>query len=187
VNDKFNVSLRIDSPFEGGPVKFTGNGTLQYPKNVYWSVNTLLTKPEKKDLDYTVNGRIHFVFPSHTTTMFFDQTKENSSQLGLLWSQKLSDSMKFATKFTLDSNLKVDPVFEAAIESKVDSDNTVKSKAHFSTNKETNVTNLRLLMAYTSKVSKMCSITVGADINAFEFMGNKGGDGHSLGFEVKLK
>jgi len=187
VNDKVNVSVKVESPFQGGPLKFTGNGVLQIPKNVFWGINALLTKPDKKDLEYTINGRIHFVFPHHTTTMFFDETKEKSQQLGLLWTQKLSDSMKFGTKFTLDSNLKVDPVFEAAVESKVDSDTTVKSKASFSTNKDANYTNLRLAFAYTTKVSKLCSLTVGADINAFELMGNKGGEGHSLGFEVKLK
>jgi len=188
VNQNLNCSVKLESPMVvGGPLKANVAGVIQYPSNVYWGANAILTKPEKKDYEYTVNGRIHFVFPSHSTTMLFDETKSKTQQLSLLYTQKLSDSLKCSTKFTLDSDLKVDPVFEAVVENKIDGDSTLKSKIHFSTNKEQNFTNMRLAFGYSSKVSKLCTFTVGADLNAFELIGNKGGEGHSLGFEIKLK
>jgi len=187
VNDLVNLNVKLEfaSQVPSGNLNLIGNGVLQYPQDVFWGINTQFSRADgASSWQHILNGRIHFSFKSHTTTMFFDETKTKSQQLGLLWTQKLSDKTKFSSKITLDSDLKVDPTLEAAFENKIDNDTTTKSKVNFSLNKERN---FRLLFGYQTKVSKLCTLTIGADVNAFELIGNKGGEGHSLGFELKFK
>jgi len=46
---------------------------------------------------------------------------------------------------------------------------------------------LKFSFSHTSKLSSRTTCTIGADMNAREFLGMKGGDPISFGFEIKLK
>jgi len=196
VNDKVNLKFKVESPTTAGkPLNFLCDGVYQWSRNVFFGANALFTKHEKKQdeesaLDYNFNFKCHFGFPYSSTTLLFNKQKDDKKnqwdQLGLIWTQTLSDRVKFATKFTMDTNLNIDPTLEAAFEKRVDDDTLMKSKLHFSS-LSGDKKKFRLAFAYQTKVSKMCTLTVGADVNALELSGSKGGDGHSLGLEVKFK
>jgi len=125
VNSQVHVNARYDNNFDvTKPGKVTVGAVLQYPKDVHWGANAVVQKA--KDLEYTINGRIHFQFPTYSTTLFYEE-KDKQRQLGLLWTQKISDQLKFSAKMVIDQDPSKDPLFEAGFENK-DGDSVSKSK-----------------------------------------------------------
>jgi len=159
------------------------SGVVNYPKEVYWGLKGTFDFSQKKGLPLTnLNGRIHFESPN--TTIFFDNIFGKHQQLGLLWNQRISNTVRVASKYTTSTDLAQAPTLEAAIETDC-SCGTFKSKASVLQQQEK--PDLKLQFAYSSKFTDRATYTVGAGINASEFLGGSPSQGVSLGFEVNLK
>jgi len=188
-NSQVNLNWKINVPHDYTKPKadITSNAyaVVNYPHDIFWGVHGSTKKAVKAEssLETCLNARIHFI--STGTTIFFDQLLGgNPHQLGLLWNQKISDTVKVASKYTTSTDLNVAPTLDAVIEKKTDNGSVFKSKASVSKGKSE--VDLKLQFSYASKFSERVSYIFAADMNARQFLGVQG-EGVSLGFEVKLK
>jgi len=193
VNDNVNLNLKVNLPHDNekpkADITVHANAVLNYPKDILWGVYGTAKKPTKEGsvVETGLNGRIHF--NSSNTTIFFDRLVGSSvsHQLGLLWNQRVSNSVRVASKYTTSTLLSEAPTLEAVVEKKNEDGSIFKTKASVFKKEKVDHLDLKFLFSYTSKLSNHATYTLGADLNAREFFGPQGGDAVSVGFEVKLK
>jgi len=134
-----------------------------------------------------LNGRIHFA--NNNTTIFFDHVlgAKAAHQLGLLWTQRVSETTQVATKYTTTTDLNVAPTLEAVLEQKNENGSVFKAKSSIFRKDKSGDLDMKLGFSYSNKFSARATYTFGADLNARELFGAHGADGVGLGFEIKLK
>jgi hypothetical protein len=185
-NEFCNVKATAAIPLYTSAAKTVNvDAVAQWPQRVFWGVNGLYTHASvgTEAVSPSWNARVQTVADDYTVALLLENKK--SSELTLSWFQKLSNSVKFATTFALSLDATVDPSCTAVGEYKVDAASTVRARLRVSKPKEN--TNLRLGLALTQVLSAHATATIGADVNASNILGLKGGEEHSLGFELKLK
>jgi len=184
-NEQVNLRLKMvasrDEEKKKTETVYKCSGVVNYPKEVYWGLKGTFDFSQKKGLPLTnLNGKIHFDSPN--TTIFFDNILNKHQQLGLLWSQKISNTVRVVSKYTTSTDLATAPTLETVIETDCEH-GTFKSKASVLQQEKPD---LKLQFAYSSNFTDRASYTLGAALNASELLGGAS-HGVSLGFEVNLK
>jgi len=188
VNDQVNLNLKLDVPYdEKDQITLTGSGALT-TDSLLWALHGSVKKPApgKSNYDPQLNARIHFV--KNCTTISFDNIigTKDIFKLSLLWSQKLSETLKVATRYCATTDPDVAPVIETVIEKKGENGSIFKSKSSLLKKEKADNLDLTFQFSYTNKFSSRVTYTLGADLSARELL-HAHGNGVSLGFEVKLK
>lgn len=191
-NEQVNVNLKVEIPHDTSndknKVSLRALGVVNYPKDTLWGVDATIARPiGSSEYTPTVNGRINFL--GSNTILFFENllaSQNKPHSLGLLWTQRLSDNVKVATKYTATTDLTAVPTLEAVIETKGTDGSVLKTKATVA-KKDKSEQDLKFGLSYTQKLSSRFTYTLGADFSAREFFGAQGNDAFSLGFELKFK
>jgi len=157
------------------------SAVVQYPPNIYWGGNVIYDTSKGTEAKPVVNARAQIVATDYTMSLAL-KDNQTSHDLSFSWFQKISDTVKYASSFVINSKPTSTPTCTVASEYKVDSVTTVRGKLSVS-----EPTKFRLGLGLTQVLSAHTVASVGADINASGLLGIPGGSDNSVGFEVQLK
>jgi len=185
--------------FHSSP-QWKGALSLQKPDDVYWSIRgahqTSKKNEEENYVDCSAAFKVAYVakkYEAHLgVTIEQSEIKtKNHEEISSVtyetaWFQQLTDRLNYAIDFAISVNDKGNSsVARVGAEYKLDCCSTVRSKSTTLFEDKNKVTP-RFAFGLTQSVSNNCLITVGADLNAIELFGHKGGKPHSLGFEINI-
>jgi len=185
-NDSVSAQASIAYPLahkNNQPIKLISELVVHYPKTVLWGVNFLIDlEPGQAKVktegslvsnpshDSQVAGRVAYVH------------NEEALVWGLSFFHKLSDTSKWAVDYELDASK--GPSVQVGGEHKYGT-NTVKGRAQIKVT-ETGAPEYRIALSGKQHVSKYFTLTLSADFNVRQFLGESIGDHHSFGAELKF-
>jgi len=185
-NKTFNTKLGIAYPLDKPP-KAAGEVVFNYPSPIHFGVYG--EYDTAKHL-FNWSAAITYVTAVYQGHLFFKNRRHSSNEedilFGVGWLQELSSNWKFAVNFVVSNNREAaEPTCVIASEGKIDVDTTLKGKIAVKAAKKT--TDCRVGLALKQKINSHLTVTIGSDLNARALL-NQGleGEGHSLGFEIKL-
>jgi len=205
VNDKFNFSVKATQPwdvtkqtpvynafgvYKGDPFRSDSKNLFGFNASFKKTANIKDNKEVAYGPQYDTQLNGKFQFTEYNTTISLNSTFEfkkgnapRELSLSLLMQQYLSDSLKVSSKYTLNSDIQVFPTLDVVLEKK-SGEETYKSKISVVSKAQTE---LKFSFAATSKISQHATFTLGADVNARDFIGPKTAESIGFGFEVKFK